>query len=303
MKNSLTLYILMIGTSVFSQNLINGDLEGPISLGTFYGTELPGWEYIPFTDPICQSINSSTATVDICGSTGPDQNHGIFGLPQSGNTFVSGSHAGQVNLWHEGIMQSVSGFEIGEEYIISFYQSVVKQSNFIDTSGSWGIYADALLLGYSMETINHSAATNLNLNWEYREIYFTATSTVHMLKFLPIDLDSVTTPDMEDGGLRMGIDNIKIGRTSQLNLINKASNQFNIKCYPNPFLNHFTINIDPSQMESLTLFSFDHKALDINIIKETHQLNINTLNCKPGIYMLKIKMTTGEVITKKMIAL
>lgn len=295
MKRSLTICLLIMSTSVFSQNFINGDLEGPVGLGNWNGSNLPSWEFVPHTDPICETNNISMASPDVCSALGPDDVNGIFGLPQSGETFVSGSHAGQFHIWHEGIMQNVSGFEIGKSYIISFYQSVVKQSNYIDTSGSWGVYADSVLLGNTTETISNLNYSDVNLGWEYREVTFVATATHHNLKFIPMDL--------EDGGVRMGIDNIKLKRTNNLQIQHKTFNSIDIKPYPNPFTNQFTLLLDPSLVKSIQMFSLDHKALEMDVNQNESQFILTPLNCITGTYLLKVTMLTGGIYRKKIVAL
>ena len=303
MRDTLFFYVLLASTSVFCQNFINGDLEGPISFGGINGSVLPGWDYVPYSDVNCQAANVSKATIDICGVSNPSPIDGIYGMPNSGESFVSGLYAGQLNLWHEGIMQNVSGFEVGAEYTISFYQSVVKQNNYIDTAGSWAIYTDTTLLGYSNETISYDSATHQNLNWEYREVSFFATATTHTLKFLPMDLDSNHTSNVEGGGLRMGIDNIKFINSSALAVTNHTNKLQPINAYPNPFIDKFTIDINPNQVKSMSFYSLDNKKQVIETISSDHQIDIYPKNNESGLYYLAIELISGEILTRKMIVL
>ncbi len=290
MKKILILYLLFTTVS-FSQNLINGDLEGPI--GSFIGSALPGWDFVPYNDPNCLAVYSYTATPDVLGETGPNIGAGLFGMPYSGNSFISGRHT---DIFQEGIMQTVSGFEIGEEYIISFYQSNVKQYNEsdLDTTGSWAVYIDSILADYSIETISYAPPIHLALNWEFREVSFIATANTHNLKFLPIDLDTNQNLYDEGGSLRMGIDKISINQFSQLGVPNSSIIERGIHSYPNPFFGNFIIDIEPSKVKYLTFYSIDNREYEINVVSENNKLHIYPLSNPPGVYFLLVELVSGK---------
>ncbi len=290
MKNVLIIYLLFTTVS-FSQNLINGDLEGPS--GSFISSLLPGWDFVPYDDPNCLAISGYAATPDVLDELGPNMNNGLFGMPHSGNTFISGRHTDE---FQEGIMQTVSGFEIGKEYIISFYQSNVKQYNEsdLDTTGSWAVYIDSLLADYSIETLSHDPAIHLNLNWEFREISFIATANTHTLKFLPIDLDTNNNLYDEGGSLRMGIDKISVNDFSQLGMLSNPLIKHAIRSYPNPFLDNFILDIEVNEVKSLTLYSLDNKEYELNVVSENNKLHIYPLNTSPGVYFLLVKLVSGK---------
>lgn len=94
------------------------------------------WQDVPDTDPISMANTAPEATVDILDPTGPIFGGGVAGNPYSETTFCSGLYStdGGAFLWPEGIMQTVTGFTIGNSYDISFFQSVVKQQNPINES-------------------------------------------------------------------------------------------------------------------------------------------------------------------------
>lgn len=190
----------------FGQNFINPDLEGNISIAL----PPPGWQNVPFGDVNCQAYIAAGATPDITGLTGPVPSLGIFGTPYSGLTFISGLMSGWPgSLYHEGIMQTVSGFVPGETYPIRFYQTVVKQDNMLDSSGGWAIYIDNTLAGISQSSTSTLSYVDPNLSWDLRVINFTATNNTHTIKFLPMDDDPSQIQPEE--GLRMGIDGIILG--------------------------------------------------------------------------------------------
>lgn len=193
-----------------AQNFANPDLNGSVNF-----VSVPtSWVQIPDTDPICQANTPPEATVDILDATGPNAVGGVAGIPFSGNTFCSGLHSSDNGsfLWHEGIMQTVGGFTIGNVYDISFYQSVVKQQNAIDPSGSWRVYMDGVLLATTAVSNSPLAFDDVNLIWDCRTIQFTATSVNHLFQFIPWDDDADLTnsPGAANGALRMGIDLITI---------------------------------------------------------------------------------------------
>jgi gliding motility-associated-like protein len=193
---------------VTAQSFVNGDMDGIVN----FDNAPTGWTHIPHTDPACQASTAPGATVDVADSTGPSSTGGIAGFAQSGLTFCTGLHSSiQPNLlWHEGIMQDVSGFVIGATYEISLYQTVVKQTNCVDQSGSWRVYLDGILIETTAPTTSLIAHDDLNLQWENRIISFVATANTHTIKFIPWDDDgSIESSDTNTaGGLRMGIDNV-----------------------------------------------------------------------------------------------
>ena len=191
-----------------AQLFMNGDMNGIVDF-----VSIPtNWTFIPETDPVCQASTLQEATVDILDVTGPSLSGGVAGVPYSGGTFCSGLHAGSGGsyLWHEGIMQTVNGFTIGNSYDIGFYQAVVKQTNCIDEWGSWRVYLDGNLIATSIVSNSVLPPDDINLLWDYRTVNFTATATAHTLKFIPWDDDAnieVSETDVT-GALRMGIDSI-----------------------------------------------------------------------------------------------
>ena len=111
--------------SALSQSFVNGSMDGSQGMNM-----LPlFWQSVPHTEPYCLALTAIEATVDMLDSLGPNVSGGIAGVPNSDNTFCSGLHAqtGVQYLWHEGIMQNVTGFTPGETYEIGFFQTVVKQ--------------------------------------------------------------------------------------------------------------------------------------------------------------------------------
>ncbi len=207
----LNLFLIFISTYSHTQNISNGILSGVVALESAPSN----WSNIPFTDPASQALGVNQATVDVLDSNGPSAGGGIAGNPHAGSSFCSGLHAedpGGTLLWHEGIMQDVNGFITGTEYTLSFFQSVVKQNNCLDKSGSWRVYIDNILLTTTAPTVSNLLATNINLDWEKRTVNFTATANTHTLKFIPWDDDAniVTSTTDSTGGLRMGIDSIHL---------------------------------------------------------------------------------------------
>lgn len=200
---------------LFAQSFVNPDLEGVPDVAAVIN--LPGWESIPASDPACDATNLGFSdTPDVFDENMPNAaQFGQVGVPYSGETFVSGLYSLSINsnlLFHEGIQQEVSGFEIGDEYEISFFQSVVKQINCRDTSGAWGVYLDDNLLGISDPSVSHLEFDDVNLIWEERTIQFIATNDTYLFKFLPIDddTDHISYEDSLGGALRMGIDKLSI---------------------------------------------------------------------------------------------
>ena len=203
--------ILFITPNLKAQSFVNPDLDGII---TGFSNLPTGWQSVPYTDPACIASSFSYATPDLISLTLPDSSIGIIGNPYSGNTFASGGQtlSPSTNSWHEGIMQNVGGFTIGHSYKINFQQSVVKQLGVEDNSGSWMVYLDSTLIGITVPTHSTDSIRSTSFKWEERDIYFTATRTFYMIKFLPWDDDPNILHSIGDttGALRMGIDSINL---------------------------------------------------------------------------------------------
>jgi len=282
-----------------AQNFQNGDLDGIIaisSLPTF-------WDNVPYTDVNCLAFSFDETTPDVTGINGPNAIYGIMGNPYSGSTFLSGVYGGDLNtsFFHEGIMQSVSGLTIGQEYSIHFYQSVVKQSNLLDTSGSWSVFIDNTLAGTTTPTYSSAAYNSTSFIWEEKNIEFTASSTSHLFKFLPVDDDTNNEPSFIDnnGALRMGIDDIS------LNILNNIKeSQINseiISIYPNPFTNTTTINFKSEQMNILIKI-IDLLGNEIKTISFTgNQLILEKAEMKSGIYFVQAIDDQKQLCSRKII--
>jgi gliding motility-associated-like protein len=210
MRHFLTyLVVVVLATSFISiqaQTIINPDLDGVPGMSS-----LPtGWQNVPYTDPVCLATDIGSATPDLTGMFGPWAAIGINGNPYSGATFVSGGLSDEgFTFFQEGIMQTVPGFIIGNSYMIGFYQSVVKQTDILDTSGGWAVYVDNTLAGISASTVSLEPSGSTSFIWEFRSFYFTATAGIHTVKFLPVD-DDPDQVSIPMGKLRMGIDSIFI---------------------------------------------------------------------------------------------
>jgi gliding motility-associated-like protein len=201
--------LLTITFKCHGQIFLNPDLDGTIGVSVWP----TNWTNIPYGDPTCQAYISPGATPDVTGLTGPVPSLGIIGNPYSGTTFVSGLMAGGPGaLYHEGIMQTVSGLVPGNNYSITFYQTVVKQDLMLDQTGSWAVYIDNSLAGITAITTSTEPFNSVSLVWEQRTITFTASSASHTIKFLPQDddADQALSATNVNGGLRMGIDHINI---------------------------------------------------------------------------------------------
>jgi gliding motility-associated-like protein len=195
----------MSALNAFGQNFNNADLEGTVGMSS----TPQSWYTVSYSDVTCLAYSNMTATPDLTGTQGPIPAIGISGIPQSGNTFISGLISESTGTFHhEGIRQTVTGFVPGKSYTISFYQTVVKQNNQLDPSGSWAVYIDTTLAGISSPSNSSLTFDNQSLQWEERSVSFDATNSTHSIKFLPMDDDNSQAVPYE--GLRMGIDQLKL---------------------------------------------------------------------------------------------
>ncbi len=265
----LTLFVALHSVT-FSQFFKNGGLEGVV---TDISQLAPGWFAVDKDDPVCLTDYSGNDTPDLV-STVPTSSYvygtyyGLRGNPHSGKTFMTGLHTFNEygTEFHEGIQQEVGYFKIDSTYTISFYQANVKQLNGLDTSGSWAVYVDNTLIGITTPTISHLPPNSFQLNWEYREVTFTATSTVHVIKFMPLDDDTNYGDYSLDGSLRMGIDDISI---TNLNPVLVMGNIFTPN---NDGYNDFFIPMSSGKVQSMTTIITNRWG---NLVYETTDLEIN----------------------------
>lgn len=213
MKTIFHVFVLVfLSGAMQAQTFINGDLDGDASV---VGGVPHHWQAIDFNDPNCLAHHAQSATPDLATQIGPNGNIGLFGFPYSGKTFLSGLYLTfQGAVWHEGIQQTVNGFSPDSSYTLHFHQTVVKQNNALDSSGSWIVYMDGAVLGITPPTFSPLPYDDPNLPWEAQSIVFTASSASHTFMFLPFDDDTTAEMSISDGegGLRMGLDRIFIER-------------------------------------------------------------------------------------------
>jgi len=199
------------------QDFENGDLEGSVS---GIATTPPNWSAIPLSDPANEANFGPGATPDLTNVSGPYAEIGLLGNPYSGNSFISAIRANSNgSVYMEGIQQSVHGFTPDSIYEIHFYQSVVKQYNMEDNTGAWEVYVDDELVGISDPSTSYAPYNSTSFNWDKRSIVFTASSTIHMIKFFAHDNDANGVIDEYDasGAIRVGIDSLFITPWCNLN--------------------------------------------------------------------------------------
>jgi hypothetical protein len=300
------LFISLINLFVFNlkikgQTFQNGDLEGVI---TGLSNLPPFWTSISFTDINCQAIDNGGATPDLIDSAGPLSSVGIAGYPFAGNTFIGGVHGVSVSSgtpFHEGIQQSVSGFIPGTIYHMSFYQTIVKSNECRDTSGSWMVVIDDSIVGISIPSSSQEPFNSLMLPWENRFIEFTATLNTHLIKFLPMDDDTVLLSSVSDlnGCLYMGLDYIQI-QTVFTDSKNNLANEKRKFMYPNPSNGRILIKtgLDMQESEVIIFNSFGAKMSAFNLQQNTMEIDIS--NYSNGIYYVVIR-NDSIVLKEKLI--
>jgi hypothetical protein len=278
---------------VSAQNFLNGDLEGFVN---GYSSLPDGWQNIPIGDPNCLSTQNGNVTPDLTSLYMPDSAIGVNGNPYHGYTFVSGLFVGNTFAFtQEGIMQLVFGFTIGKKYLIHLRQTVVKNLFCQDKSGSWAVYVDTIFAGITIPTYSNEPFKSVNLIWEARSVNFTATSTSHIIKFLPMDDDSnysVSTTDTM-GALYMGIDSIGLDVITGINEVNVSSG-FNI--FPIPSKGSFIIKHNSYLNHQTTLIinnAFGQMVDEITIVNET--TNYQNTSLTNGLYFYTIRNNEEEL--------
>jgi hypothetical protein len=284
------MYILATLNS-YCQSFINGDLDGLVNGFSCLPTN---WLCVPNGDPNCLCIAGDTP--DLTSLTEPGSNaNGNVGNPFSGNTFISGLFVNGGNFFsQEGIMQTVSGFTIGKEYSIRIRQTVVKQVNTIDNSGSWAVYIDTNLAGITIPTHSSESFSSFSMPWELRTISFVASATSHLIKFLPMDDDTNNFSSLTDttGALRMGIDSIGLEVLTSLN--EQTNNKFSL--FPNPNNGNFQLQFKSFIDKPIKLSITDlYGELIDEMIITNEFTNYENINLKSGIYFYNLRQGIEEL--------
>lgn len=312
MKNRLCfLKICILTLSAFTcsaQQFLNGDLEGIVTSSSI----LPqNWQNVPFTDINCQATQAGMDSPDLTDISGPGSStNGLWGNPFSGLTFVSGMYGGDTSyFFQEGIMQNVSGFEINHVYIINFHQSVVKQDNALDQSGSWAIYIDNVLAGTTAPTFSAAPFNSTSFIWESKNITYTATAASHLVKFLPVDDDTNSNYSISDinGALRMGIDSIYLSSATDIKgYTNDLHNNLRTSmAYPNPTNSSTRIDyILPNGVNKGEIVFYDTQGKEVkgfNVDSTFNTLIISTEDLQSGLYYYNLQTTQGISGVKKLV--
>lgn len=290
----LTALLFLAGNITNAQNFLNGDLEGMI---TGSSTLPPSWQVVSHSDINCQADPGGT-TPDLTDSIQPNLSAGMIGNPYSGSTFVAGSHgigATSGTTFHEGIMQNLTGFSIGTEYVITFYQSVVKTSQGLDTSGSWMIILDDSIIGITAPTISQEPFNSTSLSWESRSVSFFASMASHTIKFLPFDDDSdlLSSPTNINGSLHMGIDSINIQQLITTG-INENIMLSDIHVFPNPTGGSVNIDLGVEILYGvLTVYNSSGTKLYLGNIGNSQSIDLSEY--PTGIYYLQIVTDFGII--------
>lgn len=293
MSYSSALILAVFGTSIASgmqaQDFVNGDLEGPAPTGL---TQLPpGWQAVPDNDPVCLATSGSLGdTPDLTDINGPSVFTGIFGNPYSGNTFVSGERAGGNVVFQEGIMQQVQGFLPGSAYTVVLHQAVVKSYGSFDSSGSWAVYVNNTLAGITAPTSSAVPYDSAPFAWEPRTVPFTATSSSHTIKFLPVDDDTNLEVLDPNGSLRMGIDLVSILPGAHTTGIAVAGMPTDRILGPNPVTDDLTIAIGHAFTSgSVRIHAATGALIRERILVSGYQrTTMDLVTVQPGIYLVCI---------------
>jgi hypothetical protein len=284
------MYILATLNS-YCQSFINGDLDGIVSGNSCLPTN---WSNVPIGDPNCLALQPGNDTPDLTSISAPTPSIGMNGNPFSGTTFVSGIFASNLpSFFQEGIMQSVSSFDVGQIYRIHFRQSIVKSNYALDKSGSWAVYIDTVLAAVSFPTYSVEPYNSINLNWEARSVTFTASASNHLIKFLPWDDDTIWFFSNSDttGALYMGIDSI--GLEVLTSISEQTYNKFSL--FPNPNNGKFRLQFKSiiDNPLKLTITDLYGELIDEMIITSA-LTNYENINLKNGMYFYSLRQGIEE---------
>lgn len=298
-----TIKILLLLVTIFptvsiAQDFINGGLEDEIE--GFSSLPSP-WVAVDYLDINCEADAAGT-TPDLINSTQPgDAVNGVLGTPHSGSTCVAGSYGGTPGgtNFHEGIQQQVGGFTIGQEYILKFYQSVIKTQYCSDTSGTWMVIMDNNIVGSPEASISHEPYNSVSNAWDMRSVSFTASQEAYIFKFLPNDDDDNQTAIIgEEGGcLYMGIDSISIDLAQENSIL---ENNFGgeLSLYPNPTAGDFVIDLGQTyESVKVTITDLSGRLIQSNTLSNQKVIDLS-IEESAGVYLLAVETATKKANLK-----
>ena len=295
----LAAFTLSIAPCMQGQDFINGDLEGPPA------TQLtmlpPGWQAVPDDDPVCLATDNSLGdTPDLTDMNGPSVFTGLYGNPYSGSSFVTGGRAADMVAFQEGIMQQVSGFVPGNTYTIVLHQATARSFGSFDTTGSWAVYIGNSLAGITAPTTSLVPYDSAPFEWELRMVTFVASSTSHVIKFLPYDddpdLTSSSDPTDEGGALTMGIDLVSILPGAHTTGMNGPTTPSDVTLCPNPVTDDLTIGMGRAFTSGSVRIHSATGALirEHRLVSGYQRTSIDLAALQPGIYLVCIVLDGNE---------
>ena len=201
-------------------------------------------------------------------------------------------------------MQSVSGFVPDSTYTIRFFQAVDASYGCVDTSGSWAVYVGSTLIGTTDPTSSTVPYASWPFAWEERTVSFTAWSTAHTIKFLPVDDDLELDVLNPNGALRMAIDLISILQGHhQVGMADEEEATMDA-VFPNPFVDQLTIRTPLAFVKGRVFVHAVTGELlrEVALVSTERQPTIDLAELRPGPYVVRVVLdgrTYRRVVLKE----
>jgi hypothetical protein len=209
----------------------------------------------------------------IRGTTGSDvrgTSIAVKGTPE--RVYASGTFTSQVYLNPASSTTYVGAFGGKDAFVVSLDDAGLYQwggsVKSMDNEDAWGLSIDD---NYNVYMTGYSASGNIALN----------------------PFANNTVPNNSTTG-----NDVFIVKLSQPGLV-LASDDFqftNVLLYPNPFKDSISIQSNET-IESVELYNFSGQKLQINLFNKS----IDMSNLTSGVYMIKVKISSGEEIIKTII--
>lgn len=265
---------------------INGDFEeSPAGLHI----QPFGWRPVSSEDMHSQSSSSRDSLVDILSTVPPFPGSERYGTARSGEKFVAGVclQDAEGNVTHTGISQHLRGLQAGELYTLGFYQSVIKNSDNLDPSGSWKVILNDSLIGVSEVVRTSIANRREDIKWTYQEMTFPATGCANQLKFLPADDDKDIRAEVGES-LLMGLDRITL--SPALTSVKDTPSATAVEWYPNPTFDRLYLN-HGGTLSAGDLRVYDMQGRQIllpRISSLPEKLVVDVSSLAPGFYVFSL---------------
>ena len=306
-------------------------LEEPVILSYEFATIVANWKADDIAPPVLVTSSRNTpdyfdtcADAALSASVNVPQNYAGYQNAKDGNAYIGIAYGYREALSSSNpipgatseyvFTELIAPLEAGETYTFSMYVSKAEEFDYAANQLGAAFVEDLPFENGFITSGTDGALTitpqilgndviNDETNWTKIEGVFTAQGGE---KYVIIGhFPNLQTLEVEENGAAIDyedyfgtyyyIDDVSLRKG---NLSTNVFNGKEVKVYPNPTENYFTIEgVESNEIKEVSLFDLNGKKLIVNI--KNNVLDINHLSA--GTYLLKIETTNGTVMSEKIV--